>query len=169
MATLLLAFAFLAMVPLANWMIGNVGTVCPGPCLIPVGNGLMAPSGVVAIGVALVLRDVVRERTSLLWVALLQFAGALLSALIAPPALALASFAAFAFGEFVDAAAYEPLRRRGAAMAVLVSGAAGAVIDSLLFLAIAFGSMDYLAGQVVGKLWASAMAAAALALRRRRI
>ena len=33
---------FLACVPLANWMIGNVGTVCVpnGPCLIPVAPGL---------------------------------------------------------------------------------------------------------------------------------
>ena len=39
----LLGFALC--IPLANWMIGNVGTVCPpkSPCLIPVAPGIMAP------------------------------------------------------------------------------------------------------------------------------
>ena len=52
-------FCFSAMMPIANWLIGNVGTTCipNGPCLIPVGLDLMAPSGVLVIGLALVLRD----------------------------------------------------------------------------------------------------------------
>ena len=39
----LLGFAL--SIPLANWMIGNVGAVCPpeSPCLIPVAPGIMAP------------------------------------------------------------------------------------------------------------------------------
>ena len=43
-------------IPAANWLIGNAGTVCVpnGPCLIPVAPGLMAPSGVLMIGLALV-------------------------------------------------------------------------------------------------------------------
>ena len=54
--------AFIACIPLANWMIGNVGTHCApphGPCLVPVapwgpgGQPLMAPSGVLMIGLAL--------------------------------------------------------------------------------------------------------------------
>ena len=51
-------------IPLANWLIGHVGTVCAanGPCLIPVAPGLMAPSGVTMIGIALVLRDLVQRR-----------------------------------------------------------------------------------------------------------
>ena len=55
--------AFLGCVPLANWMILHVGTVCvpSGPCLVPVAPGLMAPSGVLTVGVALVLRDVVQR------------------------------------------------------------------------------------------------------------
>ena len=48
---------FFACIPLANWLIGNVGVKCVpnGPCLVPVGLGLMAPSGVLVIGSALVL------------------------------------------------------------------------------------------------------------------
>ena len=39
---------FCLTIPLANWMIYNVGAVCArdGPCLVPVAPGLMAPSGV---------------------------------------------------------------------------------------------------------------------------
>src|SRR5882672_9473059 len=55
---------FALTIPAANWLIGHVGTVClaNGPCLVPVAPGLMAPSGVTMIGVALVLRDLVQRR-----------------------------------------------------------------------------------------------------------
>jgi queuosine precursor transporter len=44
-------------------MIGHVGAVCPpgGPCLNPVAPGVMTPSGVLMIGLALVLRDLVHR------------------------------------------------------------------------------------------------------------
>jgi hypothetical protein len=56
--------AYIACIPLANWMIGHVGTYCvpQGPCLVPVAPGLMAPSGVLLVGLALVLRDHVQRR-----------------------------------------------------------------------------------------------------------
>ena len=57
--------AYIACIPAANWMIQHLGTVCPpgGPCLIPVApGGLMAPSGVLMAGLALVLRDLVQRR-----------------------------------------------------------------------------------------------------------
>src|SRR6185437_10151264 len=61
--TIALTAAFAATIPLANWLIGNVGTVCipQGPCLLPVGFGLTAPSGVLVVGASLVLRDMVHE------------------------------------------------------------------------------------------------------------
>ena len=61
-------------------MIGHVGTVCPpgSPCLIPVAPGLMAPSGVVMIGLALVLRDLVQRRLGKLWGLGAVLAGAVL-------------------------------------------------------------------------------------------
>lgn len=48
--------AFAATVPLAHWMTGNIGTACvtDGPCLLPVGFGLGAPSGALAIGASFV-------------------------------------------------------------------------------------------------------------------
>ncbi len=153
-------FAFLAAfglcIPAANWLIGNVGTVCVpdgGPCLIPVAPGLLAPSGVLMVGLALVLRDLVQRRLGLGWAAAAVLAGAALSALLAPPALVVASAAAFLVSEAVDLAIYTPLQRRRLVLAVALSSIAGLVLDSLVFLLLAFGSLDYLAGQVVGKLW----------------
>ena len=161
--------AFAACIPAANWLIGNVGTVCApdGPCLVPVGFGLMAPSGVLVIGLALVLRDAVQERLGLRWAIGAIVAGAALSGLVAPPALVVASGVAFLLSELADLAVYTPLRRRRLWLAVLLSGLVGAAVDSAIFLWLAFGSLDFLAGQIVGKLWASVVAGAWLLWRRR--
>ncbi len=147
---------FLACVPLANWMIQHVGTVCvpQGPCLLPVAPGLMAPSGVLVAGAALVLRDVVQRCLGAQWSLLAIVAGTLLSAGIAPGALVLASAAAFAVSELVDFAVFTPLQRRGLVLAVVLSAAAGLVVDSVVFLGLAFHSLEFLPGQVVGKAWA---------------
>lgn len=145
--------AFIACIPLANWMIGNVGTFCvpDGPCLIPVAPGLKAPSGVLMIGLALVLRDLVQRRLGKLWALGAIVAGAALSAAVAPPALVLASAMAFLLSELADFAVYTPLQAKRLILAVIASSAVGLVIDSVVFLYLAFGSLDYLAGQVVGK------------------
>lgn len=157
--------AFLATIPVANWLIGNIGTTCipNGPCLIPVAPGLMAPSGVLMIGLALVLRDAVQQLLGMRWTIMAIAVGVVLSALVAPPALVLASAAAFLIAESLDLAVYTPLRRRNLPLAVLASGAVGALADSAVFLLIAFGNLDYLAGQVVGKIWMSVAAAVVLA------
>lgn len=49
--------AYIACIPVANWLIQHIGTVCPphGPCLIPVAPGLMDRSGVLMAGLALTL------------------------------------------------------------------------------------------------------------------
>src|SRR5215467_15354084 len=75
-------------IPVANWLIGHVGTECvpKGPCLIPVAPGLTAPSGVTLIGIALVLRDLVQRRLGVGIAACAIVVGAGLSALVAPPA-----------------------------------------------------------------------------------
>ena len=163
--------AFAACIPAANWLIGNVGTYCvpDGPCLVPVGFGLMAPSGVLVIGLALVLRDAVQAQLGTAWAVAAIIAGAVLSGLVAPPALVVASATAFLLSELADLAVYTPLRRRGLAWAVLLSGIAGAFVDSALFLWLAFGSLDFMAGQIVGKLYASIAVAAFFAIRARRV
>ena len=163
--------AFAATIPAANWMIGNVGTVCVpnGPCLIPVAPGLMAPSGVLMIGLALVLRDLVHETLGWRFAAAAIVAGAALSAFVAPPALVVASGIAFLLSEAADLAVYSPLRRRRIWLAVLASGVAGALVDSAVFLQLAFGSLDHLSGQVVGKVLMSALAVPILVVLRRRL
>ncbi|HKH34627.1 MAG TPA: VUT family protein [Beijerinckiaceae bacterium] len=142
-------------IPAANWMIGHLGTACPpgGPCLLPVGPGLMAPSGVVMVGLALVLRDLVQRRlgagASLFAIA----AGAAISASLAPPAIVIASTVAFLLSELTDFAVYTPLQRRRFVLAVFLSSLAGLMVDSAVFLYLAFGSLDFLLGQIVGKAW----------------
>src|SRR5258705_4812997 len=146
---------FALTIPAANWLIGHAGTVCQpaGPCLIPVAPGLMAPSGVIMAGAALVLRDLVQRRLGVAASSLAILAGAVLSALLAPPALVIASAAAFLLSEFADLAVYTPLARRGLVLAVVTSGGAGPVVDSIVFLWLAFGSLDFLPRQIVGKAW----------------
>jgi uncharacterized PurR-regulated membrane protein YhhQ (DUF165 family) len=163
-----IAFGLFALtVPAANWLIGNVGTCIPnGPCLIPVGFGLEAPSGVLMVGAALVLRDIVHERLGAVWALAAIVVGAVLSAFLAPPALVVASVAAFALAELADFAVYTPLRRRNLTAAVLASGLAGSIIDSAVFLWLAFGSLAFIEGQIVGKLWMTLAAAAVLWLVR---
>lgn len=157
-------------IPAANWLIGNAGTVCVpnGPCLVPVAPGLMAPSGVLMIGLALVLRDLVQRRLGIGWAAGAVLAGAALSAFLAPPALVIASAVAFLLSEFADLAVYTPLQRRRLVLAVAASGAVGLVVDSVVFLWLAFGSLDYLAGQVLGKAWMVVLALPLVHLLRRR-
>lgn len=146
---------FALCIPAANWMIGNAGTVCPpdGPCLIPVAPGLMAPSGVLMVGLALVLRDMVQRRLGAGWAVGAILAGAALSAGLAPAALVTASAAAFLLSELADFAVYTPLQQRRLVLAVFASSIVGLVIDSIVFLQLAFGSLDFLAGQIVGKSW----------------
>jgi uncharacterized PurR-regulated membrane protein YhhQ (DUF165 family) len=152
---LLYLLGFGASIPLSNWMIGHVGVVCPdnGPCLLPVAPGVLAPSGVLVVGLALVLRDLVQRRLGKAWTLLAIAVGALLSAVLAPPPLVLASGCAFAVSELADFAVYTPLQRRGLVLAVLASSLVGLVIDSVLFLQLAFGGLDFLPGQVLGKMW----------------
>lgn len=146
--------AFLACIPIANWLIANVGTVCVpnGPCLIPVGFGLTTPSGVLMIGLALVLRDLVQRSLGMAWTIGAIVAGSVLSALVAPPALVVASAAAFLLSELADTAIYTPLAERRMMLAVFLSSLVGLVVDGAVFLWLAFGSLQYLPGQVVGKL-----------------
>lgn len=146
---------FVLTIPVANWMIGHVGTVCPPgqPCLVPVWPGIMAPSGVVTIGLALVLRDLVQRRLGV-WAGLGAIAvGALISFALAPAAIVMASVLAFVLSEAADLLVYTPLQRRRFVLAVVASSAVGLVVDSVVFLGVAFGSLDYLPGQVIGKAW----------------
>jgi len=165
------AVLFALTIPAANWLIGHVGTVCVaphGPCLVPVAPGLTAPSGVLMVGIALVLRDLVQRRLGAAISVLAILVGAGLSVWLAPPSLVLASGVAFLLSEFADLAVYTPLQRRQLVAAVVASSIAGLVVDSIVFLWLAFGSLEFLPGQVVGKAWMVLLSIPLVARLRRR-
>jgi uncharacterized PurR-regulated membrane protein YhhQ (DUF165 family) len=162
---------FALTIPAANWLIGHVGTACvtpQGPCVVPVAPGVMAPSGVMLIGVALVLRDLVQRRLGTGLSALAILFGSALSALLAPASLVVASATAFLLSEFADLAVYTPLARRRLVAAVVASSLVGLIVDSIVFLWLAFGSLEFLPGQVVGKSWMLLLSIPFVAWLRRR-
>lgn len=153
MNRLTLAAAYLATIVAANWAIGRWGVV-------PVGLGLTAPAGVYFAGLAFGLRDALQEVAGRAWVLVAIVVGSALSWIVADGVtlpggtvpLAVASGVAFGLSELADLAVYTPLRDRNLPAAVAVSNLAGAVVDSALFLWLAFGTLDLLAGQVLGKM-----------------
>ncbi|MER6748363.1 VUT family protein [Streptomyces fungicidicus] len=153
--------AYIATIPAANLAVTHFGAV-------PVGFGYVAPAGVYLVGLALVLRDLAREAVGRGAVLAAIAIGTVLSYLLADPSLATASAVAFAVAETMDFVVYEPLRKRGLLVAILASNAVGLLADSLLFLHLAFGSFNYLPGQILGKAWMTFAAVAVLALLRRR-
>lgn len=148
-------FAYLACIPLANWLILHVGP-------IPVFPGILAPSGVLVIGLALVLRDAIQTRMGLGIALAATLCGVALTTGIASHQLAVASGLAYLLSEVWDAAIFTTVYRKGwrynttaLALAIVVSGIAGAALDSLVFLYLAFGDMTFFWGQFIGKLYAS--------------
>jgi queuosine precursor transporter len=146
---------YIATIPLANWLIVHVGTYCipDGPCVVPVWPGVYCPSGSLMIGWTLVLRDIVQRAYGSLMSLGAIAVGIGVSGMIAPPALVWASMIAFTISELTDWAVYTPLYRKRFIFAVWGSALVGLVVDSFLFLKIAFGSVDLLPGIVLGKIW----------------
>ncbi len=162
---------YIACIPAANWFIQHVGTQAfpGGPHTIPVGFGYQAPSGVLWIGLALVVRDAVQGTLGRTWVIGAIAVGAVLSYFVAP-SLAYASAVAFGLGELADFAVYTPLARKRLYLAVAASGVVGAVVDSWLFLWLAgFLTYDLWVGNTLGKVWMSLAALPVLFVLRRRI
>lgn len=141
---------FISTIFFANWLIGNVGYYCKPVCVIPVWPGVLAPSGVLAIGLGFTLRDLVQRHLGARYTVLAIVVGAGLSALLSP-ALALASGVAFLLSEMLDLAIYSPLQKRNLMGAVIASNMVGLVVDSVVFLTLAFGSLEFLPGQIIGK------------------
>jgi uncharacterized PurR-regulated membrane protein YhhQ (DUF165 family) len=94
--------------------------------------------------------------------------GAILSAAVAPPSLIVASTAAFLLSELADFGVYTPLQRRGLVLAVVASSMVGLVIDSVVFLYFAFGSLEFLLPQIIGKAWMVALSIPVISWIRRR-
>jgi uncharacterized PurR-regulated membrane protein YhhQ (DUF165 family) len=129
---------FLFSIPLANWWLDRYG-FWDVPHLGPVA------SGVWVVGIAFVLRDfgqyVVGRRVA--WAAIA--CGTILSVWLASPGLAVASGAAFLWSESTDALVFTPLANRGIGLffaGLCLSGLAASMVDSALFVRIAFGSFS---------------------------
>ena len=160
---------YAATVVAANWFVQHVGQATPGggPHTIPVGFGYRAPSGVLWIGVAFTLRDVVQALLGK-WATILAIGlGAALSYVVAP-SLAFASATAFLVSEALDFAIYTPLVDRGRVVAaVTLSNTVGLLIDTFVFLQLAFHSLDFWQGQVIGKGWMTILALVVIVPARR--
>ena len=143
----------------ANWLIRNVGIAVPGGNhLIPVGFGLMAPSGTLAAGVTYIARDVVQRTIGRRWSLLIIPIGVAITALLNVQ-LAVASGLAFAFSETVDYVVYTPLQARGLVRAVLASAIVASVVDSLIFLTLAGIPLTVaLPGLLLGKIYVAVLA-----------
>jgi queuosine precursor transporter len=163
--------AYIATVFGANYFITHVGNqpVPGGPHTIPVGFGLTAPSGVLFVGLAFTLRDFVQSLLGRWATVGAIVVGAALSYLVAP-SLAFASAAAFLLSEGADFAVYTPLVESGRVVTgIALSNIVGTLIDTFLFLWLAFHSIQFWQGQVVGKLWMTALAMIVIVPARRRV
>ena len=142
---LILIVTYIGIIVCANWAITKWG-------IVPIGFGLMAPAGVHFAGLAFSVRDGLHETTNKWWIVGAIIAGAAVSYFIEDgEKIALASGSAFLLSELADFAVYSPLRAKGKIKALLASNTVGLVADSVLFLYIAFGSLEFLTGQIVAK------------------
>lgn len=134
--------------------------------LVPVGFGLMAPAGVLWAGLALTLRDWVHETIGARYAVLAIVTGAALSWWISP-SFALASCIAFLVSELADLCVYAPIRRRNWLTAIALSNTIGLIVDSTLFLWLAFGSLEFIIGLVWAKFAVTLVTVGALWVVRR--
>lgn len=146
--------AYIATIVLANWAISTFG-------IVPVGLGLMAPAGVYFAGLTFTFRNATQQTLGRKFGFLAIAIGAALSWFISPQvqlggplALPLASGLSFLLSETADALVWTRLRRQGWwARAMGLGDLTGQIVDSAVFLALALGSIELLAGQVIGKQW----------------
>lgn len=169
MRAIIVTAAYIGSIVAANWATSTIGLVAVGPLLVT--------AGTFAAGAALLLRDSIQQATGRRSVVLAAIlAGTVVSYLIAPPILALASGLAFAVSELVDWGVFTPAKARmGLPGAVVLSSAVAAPVDTVLFLHLAgFGvTWEAVLGQFVVKtglalLAAGLITAAALWATRRR-
>lgn len=143
--------AFLGLAVAANVLTAEFG-------MMPVGFGLIATAGTWAAGLVLLARDWVHDSAGRWAVLACIAAGAVLSAALTNPALAVASAAAFAVSELADLAVYSPLRRKGWGRAAFISGVVGSIVDTFLFLHLAgFFSWPGTWGQLFAKITITAV------------
>lgn len=130
---------------------------------VPVWPGVLAPAGVYVVGITMVLRDITQDKLGALTTFWLMLLGACLSAMVSP-AIAFAAAIGFFLSQTLDMIVYTPIRKHTLIGAVLASNAVGIVADTVIFLQLAFGNLDYFVGQIIGKTTATLFAVAVLAV-----
>lgn len=144
---------YIALIVGANYAIATWGTV---PVLF---TSLIAPAGVYLAGFTFAARNLTQQSLGRRFGFAAIVIGAALSAILTPQIslggwlpLPVASGTAFLLSETADALVWTRLRASGLWIGAMVTGEVAAqVIDSVIFLALAFGSLELLAGQVIGK------------------
>ena len=137
--------SFILVIVAANWSIKQWGVV-------PIGFGLMAPAGDYFAGLAFSIRDGLHESANARWIIVAIVLGAGVSYMLEDVGkIAIASGVAFLCSELADFLVYTPLRNKGKMGALLLSNAVGLVLDSIIFLYLAFGSLEFLSGQITAK------------------
>lgn len=169
-----LGFALLGIyvgsVVLANYLTAHFG-------LVDIGFGLLTTAGTIAIGGAIMTRDLLQDALGRYAVLGAILAGALISWWLSSPQLAFASGATFLLAEGLEFLVYTPLRRRvGFATGkwggiVGIANVTGAIVDTLLFLNLAGFPItkDVVLGQLVGKAYITLAVVGVLLLTRRAV
>lgn len=151
------AATFVALIVIANWVTTRYG-------FVPVGFGYSATAGTFAAGGALVFRDATQDLLGRFGVLAVIVIGAVVSYAVSSHAIAFASAMAVLIAELANYAIYTPLRTRSKygdrrwSVAVIIASCIGSVIDTVVFLGIAFGWSAItatLGGQLLGKAWAT--------------
>ncbi len=147
--------AYIACIVGANWAITTFG-------IVPVGFGLYAPAGVFLAGFTFAFRNLTQQSLGRRFGFAAIAIGAVVSYAVTDKVtvpgglmpLAVASGLTFALSESVDALVWTKLRERNWWTRAMGLGEfAGQCVDSAIFLVFAFGSLELLLGQIVGKQW----------------
>lgn len=141
--TTLVAVGYVGTIVVSNWASTHWPTLHVGL--------LMVPAGTLWAGTTFTLRDLLHDLLGTRIVAVAIVVGAGLSWLLASAHIAVASVVAFTVSELIDSAIYARLRTRSWLRAVVGSNVAGLVVDSVLFVPLAFGSFAAVPGQILGK------------------
>jgi uncharacterized PurR-regulated membrane protein YhhQ (DUF165 family) len=152
--TALVAAAYVGTIVLANWASTHWPALRVGP--------LTVPAGTLWAGATFTLRDLLHDALPAPGVAAAIAVGTGLSWQLASPRIATASVVAFAISELLDTVVYARLRTHSWLRAAVASNVAGLVVDSVLFVPLAFGSFAAVAGQILGKTIATGLAVAVL-------
>lgn len=137
----------------------NIASIHWPPLVV---GGLVVLAGTLFAGTSLTARDLLHDALGVRGAAAAIVVAGGLSAVLASPQFAVASVVAFTTSEVVDTAIYSWLRHRSRLSAVAVSNAVGLVVDSVLFVPLAFGTTAAVPGQIVGKTAATIITLAAL-------